>query len=258
MNSKGWASKNGFLTHVNHWWVQPRSPFQSMWRQLSGSLGPKTDYWSCTGIMVHGEYTSGNSTFAYIPCGSCSIWDVQTHMPEQSLRFEAPLYVGTCYHSYKFDSLIYILQRLGGTLCPKIQKFAARTIYGEMQIYGFPLNAEQVWLPKEPRLIYSLHPIHAGTGIIVGTRGRAIIVDIQKTLLVQILSHDDSDTTEIRSLAVRVFMHKFSAHYLLNFSATMTRMTNIAWLPLHQIKASSSGNHRESGASAPCSIPIQS
>jgi hypothetical protein len=122
-----------------------------------------------------------------------------------------------------------------------------------MQIYGFPLNAEQVWLPKEPRHISSLHPIHAGTSIIVGTRGRAIIVDIQKTLLVQILSHDDSDTTEIRSLAVRVFMHKFSARYLLNFSATMTRMTNIAWLPLHRIKASSSGNHRESGASV-CAI----
>lgn len=118
-----------------------------------------------------------------------------------------------------------------------------------MQIYGFPLNAEQVWLPKEPRQISSLHPIHAGTSIIVGTRGRAIIVDIQKTLLVQILSHDDSDTTEIRSLAVRVFMHKFLARYLLNFSATMTRMTDIAWLPLHRIKASSSGNHRESGAS---------
>jgi hypothetical protein len=49
--------------------------------------------------MVYGVYTSGNSTFAYISSGSCSIWDVQTHIPVQSLRFEAPLYVGTGYHS---------------------------------------------------------------------------------------------------------------------------------------------------------------
>lgn len=133
-------------------------------------------------------------------------------------------------------------------MCPEIKKFAARTINGTLQIYAFPINAEQIWFPKEPNEVSFVHSIHAGTGIIAGARGRAVIVDIQKTLLVQILAHDGSDATEIRSIAVRVLMNIFHlpSLYLLNTSATMTIMTKIAWLRLPQLKISLFGGHRQS------------
>jgi hypothetical protein len=85
-----------------------------------------------------------------------------------------------------------------------------------LQIYGFPLNAEQVWFPKEPKEVSFVHPIHAGTSIIAGTRGQAIIIDIQKTLLVHTL-HDGSDTTEIRSIAVRVLINNYFPSFLIEY-----------------------------------------
>lgn len=93
--------------------------------------------------------------------------------------------------------------RASGTLCSSAQKFVARTSRGDLQCFAFPLNSEQVWLPKKIDEVSFVHHIHGGTGFIVGRSGRAEIIDIEATLLTQTLSHENSDTSDITSIAVR-------------------------------------------------------